>query len=402
MSFGLIETFRWYGPDDSVGLGDIKQCGCDGVINSLHEIAYGDVWPMDAIRRRKDIIEAAGLKWVAVESVPVHEDIKTRTGNYQLYIENYKESLKNLGAEGIEVVIYNFMPVLDWVRTDLKHRLEDGTECLYYDPIRFAAFEIYILKREGAECDYTSEQLDKAKIFYESMNENELRAFELAIIDVFPGCKMGLSIQDVRDMLAKYKDIDETRLKEHFKLFLQEIIPVAEAAGVRMAVHPDDPPYSIMGLPRIVSCEKDVKELVEMYDSPANGLCFCTGSYSPREDNDLPGMIERYGHRINVLHLRSTQRNGDGSFYEANHLEGSVDMYAVVKAALNEMKKRKLAGRSDWQLAVRPDHGHTMLDDLNKPAAANPGYTCIGRMKGLAEIRGLELGIKRSCFGDML
>ena len=338
------------------------------------------------------------LRWSAVESVPLHEDIKTRTGNFEQYIENYKESLVNLGKEGIETVIYNFMPVLDWVRTDLTYKLEDGSECLHFDPIRFAAFEIYMLKREGADADYSAEQLVKAKEFYESLSIDEAKKFKNAIIDVFPGMDWGLEIQDVRDMLAKYDSIDRAQLKQHFKLFLEAVIPTAEAAGVRMAVHPDDPPYEIMGLPRIVSCEDDVKDLLAMVDSPSNGLCFCTGSYSPRADNDLPGMIERYGNRINFVHLRSTQRIGDGSFYEANHLEGSVDMFSVVKAILTESKRRNDEGRADWQLAFRPDHGHTMMDDLDKPMAPNPGYSAIGRMRGLAEIRGLQTGISKALF----
>lgn len=391
----MKETFRWYGPSDPVSLRDIKQCGCSGLITSLHHIPYGEAWPRDEIAKRKAVLAEFGLTWEAVESVPVSEDIRTRTGDFERHIENYKESIRNLGAEGIEVIIYNFMPVLDWIRTDLAYKLDDETECLHFDPVRFAAFEIYMLKREGAEKDYTPEQLAKAKAFFEAMSDEEAAAFEASIIDVFPGMDFGFTIQDVRDMLAKYDNISREQLKEHFKLFLQAVIPVCEEAGVRMAVHPDDPPYSVLGLPRIVSCEQDVKDIVAMYDSPANGLCFCTGSYSPRADNDLPGMIERWGHRINVMHLRSTQRNDDGSFYEANHLEGSVDMFAVVKAVLIEMQKRKANGRSDWQLAYRPDHGHTMLDDLAKPIAPNPGYTCIGRMRGLAEIRGLQLGISR-------
>lgn len=391
----MKETFRWYGPSDPVSLRDIKQCGCSGLITSLHHIPYGEAWPRDEIAKRKAVLAEFGLTWEAVESVPVSEDIRTRTGDFERHIENYKESIRNLGAEGIEVIIYNFMPVLDWIRTDLAYKLDDETECLHFDPVRFAAFEIYMLKREGAEKDYTPEQLAKAKAFFEAMSDEEAAAFEASIIDVFPGMDFGFTIQDVRDMLAKYDNISREQLKEHFKLFLQAVIPACEEAGVRMAVHPDDPPYSVLGLPRIVSCEQDVKDIVAMYDSPANGLCFCTGSYSPRADNDLPGMIERWGHRINVMHLRSTQRNDDGSFYEANHLEGSVDMFAVVKAVLIEMQKRKANGRSDWQLAYRPDHGHTMLDDLAKPIAPNPGYTCIGRMRGLAEIRGLQLGISR-------
>lgn len=396
MNLSLTECMRWYGPEDSVSLRFIRQAGATGIYTSLHQVPYGEVWPIEAIRERKQLVEAAGLRWVAVESVPVHEDIKTRSGDYLRYIENYQQTLCNLGAEGIDLVIYNFMPVLDWVRTDLAYQLEDGSECLYFDPVQFAAFEIYLLRREGAEKDYTEAQLQAAKVFIDGLSEAEKSDFERSLIDVFPGCKMGLSIEDVRTMLSRYQDIDRRQLKEHFRLFLEAVVPVAEEASVRLAVHPDDPPYSIMGLPRIVSCEEDVKDLLAMVDSPANGLCFCTGSFSPRADNDLPGMIERYGQRIHCAHLRSTQRNADGSFYEAEHLGGSVDMYRVVRALLNEMQTRKAAGRKDWRLPFRPDHGHTMLDDLEKPAPANPGYTAIGRLRGLAEIRGLQVGIARS------
>jgi mannonate dehydratase len=392
----MEESFRWYGPEDPVTLKYILQTGATSVFTSLHHIPYGEAWTLEDIIERKSMIEAAGLKWAAVESVPVHEDIKTRTGRYQEYIENYKTSLMNLGKAGIEVVIYNFMPVLDWVRTDLRYTLKDGTECLYFDPVQFAAFEIYLLKRKGAEADYTPEQVQKAEVFFASLSEKEQKDFEVSLIDVFPGTKMGLSIEDVRAMLDRYKGIDRQGLKVHYKKFLQEVIPAAAKAGIRMAVHPDDPPWSIMGLPRIVSCEEDVKDLLEMVDHPSNGLCFCTGSYSPRADNNLPEMIKKYGHRINAAHLRSTQRNDDGSFYEANHLEGSVDMVAVVKALLEEQKLRQQSGRPDWQLAFRPDHGHTMLDDLDKPQADNPGYTAIGRLRGLAEIRGLQYALTRN------
>ncbi len=396
MNILMEESMRWYGPDDTVSLQFIRQAGATGIYTSLHQIPYGEVWPLESIRERKKLVEDAGLRWVAVESVPVHEDIKTRSGDYLRYIENYQQTLKHLGAEGVDLVIYNFMPVLDWVRTDLAYKLEDGSECLYFDPVQFAAFEIYMLRRKGAEEDYTEAQLSAAKVFFDSLSETEKKAFEKSLIDVFPGCKMGLSIEDVRTMLDAYRDIDRKQLKENLRLFLNAVIPVAETAGVRMAVHPDDPPYSIMGLPRIVSCEEDVKDLLAMVDSPANGLCFCTGSYSPRPDNDLPGMIERYGHRIHCAHLRSTQRNPDGSFYEAEHLGGSVDMYQVVRALIEEMRKRKESGREDWQLPFRPDHGHTMLDDLGKPTLANPGYSAIGRLRGLAEIRGLQFGLVRS------
>lgn len=395
---GITETFRWYGPDDPVSLLDIKQCGCTGVMTALHQIPYGEAWSREAIVQRKAELAAYGLTWIAVESVPVSEAIKTRTGNYQHHIANYQETIRNLGAEGVEVVIYNFMPVLDWIRTDLAYKLQDGSECLHFDPVRFAAFELYLLQRQGAEKDYSAQQIEQAKIFFEAMSEAELRTFESSLIDVFPGVSFNYTIQDVRAMLATYEAIDRHQLKSNLKCFLEAVIPACEEVGVRMAIHPDDPPRSVLGLPRIVSCEADVTAIMSMVDSPANGLCFCTGSFGTRADNDLPGMIQRWGHRINSLHLRSTQRHTDGSFYEANHLEGSVDMYAVVSQVLEEMNRRKQAGRTDWQLAFRPDHGHRMLDDLKKPPVPNPGYSCIGRMRGLAEIRGLQLGILRSNF----
>jgi mannonate dehydratase len=332
MNLSMEESMRWYGPDDPVSLQYIRQAGATGVYTSLHHIPYGEDWPAESIRERKKLVVDAGLRWVAAESVPVHEDIKTRSGDYLEHIENYKQTLRRLGAEGIDLVIYNFMPVLDWVRTDLAYKLEDGSECLYFDPVQFAAFEIYLLRRKGAEKDYTKEQLSAAKVFFDGLSEAGRKNFERSLIDVFPGLKMGLSIEDVRNMLGAYSDIDRKQLKENYKLFLAAVIPVAEAEGVRMAVHPDDPPFSILGLPRIVSCDEDVKDLLAMVDSPANGLCFCTGSFSPRADNDLPEMIRRYGSRIHCAHLRSTHRNPDGSFYEADHLGGSVDMYQVVRA----------------------------------------------------------------------
>ncbi|MCU0858531.1 MAG: mannonate dehydratase [Pontiellaceae bacterium] len=392
----MKSTLRWFGPSDPVSLNDIRQCGCEGVITSLHHIAYGEVWPRHEIAARKQMLAEYGLEWTAVESVPVSEEIKLRNGNYVQHIENYKETLRNLAAEGLDLVIYNFMPVLDWVRTDMAYRLPDGTESLYYDPVHFAAFEIYLLKRPGAEQNCSPEQLKKAEQFFQSLDPAGAEAFEKTIIDVFPGVSMGLTLQDIRDRLAKYDGIDHARLQNHLKCFLQEVIPVCEETGIRMAIHPDDPPFSILGLPRIVSCEADIQALLAMADSPANGVCCCAGSFSARGDNDLPGMIRRYGSRFHVFHLRSTQRNADGSFYEASHLGGSVDMYAVVKEILLEMKRRKEAGRSDWRLAFRPDHGLTMLDDLRKPPLKTPGYHCIGRLRGLSEIRGLQLGISRS------
>lgn len=390
----LNESMRWFGPNDPVSLRDIRQCGCAGVMSSIHHIGYGEPWSREEIAKHKAEIESEKLKWLAVESVPVSEAIKTRTGNFEKHIDNYKQTIRNLGAEGIDTVIYNFMPVLDWIRTDMAYELPDGTQSLLYDPVKFAVFDIHLLRRPGAENDFTSEVQEKAGRLFESMTEEERKAFEATIIDVFPGMHFKFTLDDIRAMLATYDDIDRFQLLENLKLFLQEIIPVCEESGVRMAIHADDPPFPVLGLPRIVSTESDLKKITGLIDSPANGICFCTGSLSPREDNDLPGMVGRLGERINAFHFRSTQRNPDGSFYEANHLEGSVDMPAVMKAALNEMRKRKDAGREDWQITFRPDHGKIMLDDLKKPPLKTPGYTAIGRLRGLSEIRGLQLGLQ--------
>ncbi len=385
----LKECFRWYGPNDPVTLQDIVQCGCAGVYTSLHHIPYGEVWPREEIRKRLDQLAPYGLEWTAVESVPVSEAIRTRTGDFERHLENYRQTLENLGAEGVKVVIYNFMPALDWVRTDLAYKLPDGSQCLFFDPAKFAAFEIYLLKRPGAEKDYTAAQLEKAKKFFDSLDEAGRAAFEKAILDVFPGVKMGVNMEKFRAMLAKYDGIDEKKLREHYRLFLEAVVPSAEKAGVRLAVHPDDPPFPILGLARIASTESDFKQICEMVPSPSNGICFCTGSLSARASNDLPGMVKRLGTHIVCVHLRSVQRNPDGSFFEANHLEGSANLPAVMTEVLKLNATRDAAHK----LSVRPDHGHRILDDLKKPANPNPGYDCLGRMKGLAELRGLQIGI---------
>ncbi len=385
---------RWFGPNDPVSLQDIRQCGCEGVITSLHQYSYGEAWPQAAILDRKREIEAAGLNWLAVESIPVSEAIKTRSGEFEAHLKNYKQTLRHVGEAGIDTVIYNFMPVLDWIRTDMAYRLDDGSETLFFDPVKFAVFDIHLLQRPDARNDYTPTQCDQAAARFEAMSEQEQRAFEATIIDVFPGMKFEFTLEDIRSMLSTYAMIDRKQLLEHLRRFLADIIPVCEAHDIRMAIHPDDPPFPALGLPRIVSTESDLQTILDLVDSPANGICFCTGSLSVREDNDLPGMVARLGHRINALHLRSTQRNPDGSFYEANHLEGSVNMPAVVQAILAEMHTRKVEGRRDWQLAFRPDHGRTLLDDLQKPPLKTPGYSCIGRLRGLAELRGLQRGLR--------
>jgi mannonate dehydratase len=391
-----VEGFRWYGPADPVPLAHIRQTGATGVFTALHEIPYGEVWPCEAIRARRELLEAAGLRWAAVESVPVHEDIKTGRGDLKRLFANYAETLRNLAAEGVTTVIYNFMPVLDWVRTEMRMVLPDGSECLRFDPAQFSAFEIYALKRPGAEGDYTADQLVRGAAWWRDLDEAAREAFVANIIDVFPGVKWGLTLDDIRARLARYDGIDDGKLRVNFARFLEAVTPVAEEAGVRLAVHPDDPPFPVLGLPRIVSTAADVEAILAMADSPANGVCFCTGSFSARPDNDLVAMFRAFAPRVHAVHLRSTQRLPDGSFFEADHLAGSVDMPAIVRALLDEQDRRRASGREDWQLAFRPDHGHTMMDDLEKSAGITPGYSAIGRMRGLAELRGLLLGLRHA------
>lgn len=394
----MEEGFRWFGPKDPVPLSYIRQAGAGAVYTSLHQIPYGDLWPREAIRERKATIEAAGLRWAAVESVPVHEDIKTGRGDLKPLFQNYAATLRNLAAEGISLVIYNFMPVLDWVRTDLRFVLPDGSECLRFDPVHFAAFEIHALKRRGAEADYTPEQLKRAAAWWRNLNEARRDAFIQTIIDMFPGVKWSLSLDDIRAMLARYEHKDDAALRANLARFLEAVVPSAEEAGVRLAIHPDDPPFPLLGLPRIVSKTADIEAIFRMADSPANGLCFCTGSFSARADNDPAAMARLFAPRIHAVHLRSTQYLPDGSFYEADHLAGSVDMPAVARALLDEQDRRRDQGRADWRILFRPDHGHTMMDDLLKPAEQiiAPGYSCIGRMRGLAELRGLMLGLRHA------
>lgn len=384
----LKAGFRWYGDSDEVPLEYIRQSGATSVFTSLHHIPYGEVWSVEEISKRSDKVASYGLEWDTVESVPVSEDIKLRRGDFARHIENYKTTIRNLSKCGIKNIIYNFMPVLDWIRTDLHYQLPDGSRCLRFDPIQFAAFEIYILKRAGAEKDYCPNQLEAAQKFYESLDEQARKNFERSIIDVFPGCKMGLEIEDVRKMLAKYDGIDAAQLKLHLKLFLDEVLPIAEECGSIMAIHPDDPPFDVLGLPRIASRLSDFREMFAANPSPANTICFCTGALSAGLHNDIPTLLDALRDRIYIAHLRSTQVNADGSFYEAGHLEGRVPMVEVVKKLMKLQEERLKAGGK--QIVFRPDHGRDMADDLHKPATANPGYSYIGRMKGLAEIRGIE------------
>ncbi len=394
----LLPTWRWFGPSDAVTLAEIRQTGATGVVSALHHIPCGEVWTNHEIALRKKNIEDAGLTWNVVESVNIHESIKTASASREKCIENYIQTLRNLAGCGIRIVCYNFMPVLDWTRTHLNYPMADGSYGSRYDVVALAAFELRILNRKGAEEDYLEEVKQAAYAYFHKLTAKEQSDLRATIMAGLPGTDEVFSLDEFRTHLEVYKDINTIQLKENLAYFLKKIIPVCEELGIFMCIHPDDPPFSILGLPRVVKCEQDLEDVLNFYPSLHNGITFCTGSLGAKGNNDLPGMVRRLGSHIHFLHLRNVQREPNGSFYEADHLGGSVDMYEVMKAVIEEQQKRQENNRSDVAIPVRPDHGHQLLYDAERKFY--PGYSGVGRLKGLSELRGLELGIRRSLYAE--
>ena len=390
----MTQTWRWYGPNDPVSLSNARQAGATGIVNALHHISNGDIWSVEEIQKRKNEIEKAGLTWDVVESLPVHEKIKTRTEDFEQIIENYKQSMKNLAACSVYVICYNFMPILDWTRTRLDMPLEDGSLALEYNASELRVFDLYILQREGAQQDYTPQEIEQAKKQFKDLETSDIQRISDNMLKGLPGSEEGYSMEEFKTMLDTYKGIDADQLRSHLVKFLEEVIPLAEKLGIRMCIHPDDPPFSLLGLPRIMSTRSDYQYIFDQVTPLSNGITFCTGSLGVRADNDLPAFFDAFADRVHFLHLRSTKRDAQGNFFEADHLTGDVDMLEIITRVIREQRRRVVENRQDASIPMRPDHGHQMLDDLVKPKI-NPGYSAIGRLRGLAELRGLEWGINK-------